>query len=65
MTVTDVDVVDVRVSFQGEEEANEVRSREQEGHCVHQGSAGQDAWRHQGLQTKTPMAPLCWLGDGT
>lgn len=40
MTVADVDVIDVRVSFQGEEEANEVSSREQEGHGVHQGSVG-------------------------
>lgn len=40
VTVADVDVVDVRVSFQGEEEANEVGSGEQEGHGVHQGSVG-------------------------
>lgn len=40
VTVADVDVVDVRVSFQGEEEADEVGGGEQEGHCVHQGSVG-------------------------
>lgn len=40
VTVADVDVVDVRVSFQGEEEADEVRGGEQEGHGVHQGPAG-------------------------
>lgn len=40
VTVADVDVVDVRVSFQGEEEADEVGSGEQEGHGVHQGSVG-------------------------
>jgi len=40
VTVADVDVVNVRVSFQGEEEADEVGSREQQGHGVHQGSVG-------------------------
>lgn len=40
MTVADVDVVDVRVGFEGEEEPDEVGSREQDGHRVHQGSVG-------------------------
>lgn len=40
MTVADVDVIDVRVGFEGEEEADEVGSREQDGHRVHQGSVG-------------------------
>lgn len=40
VTAADVDVIDVRVRFQGEEEADEVGSREQEGHGVHQGSVG-------------------------
>lgn len=40
MAVADVDVVDVRVSFQSEEEADEVGSREEEGHSVHQWPVG-------------------------
>lgn len=40
MAVADVDVIDVRVSFQGEEEADEVGGREEERHGVHQWPVG-------------------------
>lgn len=64
MTVADVDVVDVRVSFQGEEEADEVGGGEQEGHCVHQGSVGhgRHVQCHRGLAWVPQGGPLHQLG---
>lgn len=58
MTVADVDVVDVRVGFEGEEEPDEVGSGEQDGHCVHQGSVGHRKCHqcHQDL----PWTPQGW-----
>lgn len=38
LTVADVDVVDVRVGFQCEDEADQVGSGQQHGDCVHQGT---------------------------
>lgn len=36
LAIADVDVVDVRVGLQCEDEANQVRGRQQHGNCVHQ-----------------------------
>lgn len=59
VAVADVDVVDMGVGFEGEEEPDEVGSREQDGHRVHQGSGGHrgqcqchqgPSWRPQGME---------------
>lgn len=64
VTVADVDVVDVRVSFQGEEEADEVRGGEQEGHSVHQGPAGRGCSVPPGSGSETLGHPCTGWGCG-